>query len=163
MAFTIQSTTFAANGPIPTICTCEGADQSPELHWSGAPEGTKSFALIVDDPDAPDPAAPKMVYVHWVLFNLPPETTGLAAGVTALPAGTRNGLNDWGREGYGGPCPPIGTHRYYHKLYALDVVLDLAGTPTKPDVLRAMDGHILAEATLMGTYIKQGKTCACCG
>jgi Raf kinase inhibitor-like YbhB/YbcL family protein len=112
----------------------------------------------VDDPDAPDPAAPKMTYVHWVLYNLPPDGRGLPEGVTAdaLPSGTREGLNDWKRTGYGGPCPPIGRHRYFHKLYALDSLLPDLGTPTKAALEAAMEGHIIQQAELMGTYIKRG-------
>ena len=120
------------------------------------PAGTQSLVLIVDDPDAPDPAKPQRVWVHWVLYNLPPDATGLPEGIAedALPAGTEGGLNDWGRTGYGGPCPPIGRHRYFHKLYALDVRLNELTTPRKAQVEAAMQGHVLAEATLMGTYIK---------
>jgi Raf kinase inhibitor-like YbhB/YbcL family protein len=160
MTLTLTSRTFAPDGEIPTRCTCEGKDLAPELTWSGLPAGTKSLALIVDDPDAPDPAAPKRTYVHWVLYNIPADATGLAEGTTpaALPAGTREGLNDWKRTGYGGPCPPIGRHRYFHKLYALDKVLPDLGAATKPVLETAMAGHILAQAALMGTYIKKGTT-----
>jgi Raf kinase inhibitor-like YbhB/YbcL family protein len=121
-----------------------------------APAGPKSFALIVDDPDAPDPAAPKQVYVHWVLYNIPATTKDLAEGVNAarLPPGTRQGKNDWGRVGYGGPCPPIGRHRYFHKLYALDVVLPDLGDVTKAALERAMAGHVVGQAELVGTYQK---------
>jgi len=112
--------------------------------------------LIVDDPDAPDPAAPKMTWVHWVLFDLPADTAGLPEGVTALPAGTREGLNDWKRTGYGGPCPPIGRHRYFFKLYALDTKLSHLEQPTKAKLLQAMEGHILADAQIIGTYQKAG-------
>jgi Raf kinase inhibitor-like YbhB/YbcL family protein len=157
MTFALESSAFSENGPIPAVCTCDGHDTSPALSWSGVPDGTKSLALIVDDPDAPDPAAPKMTYVHWVLFNIPPGIKGLPAAAAALPPGTREGLNDWGRTGYGGPCPPIGTHRYFHKLYALDAALDLSGTPTKSQLLEAMEGHILGQATLMGTYARGKK------
>jgi hypothetical protein len=124
------------------------------LEWSKLPEETKSIALIVDDPDAPDPAAPRMIWVHWVLYNIPPSTTGLPEGVKPqdLPGETEEGLNDWKRTGYGGPCPPIGRHRYFHKLYALDVVLPDLSKPTKKDLEKAMVGHILAEADLVGTY-----------
>jgi hypothetical protein len=113
----------------------------------------------VDDPDAPDPAAPKMTYVHWVLYNIPPDCAGLPEGVTSaeLPAGTGEGLNDWKRTGYGGPCPPIGRHRYFHKLYALDIVLPDLGRTTKPALLTAMAGHEIARAELVGTYVKRGK------
>ncbi|HXV39920.1 MAG TPA: YbhB/YbcL family Raf kinase inhibitor-like protein [Steroidobacteraceae bacterium] len=156
MALAITSSAFAHEGPIPKPYTCQGKDISPALAWSGAPAGTKSFALIVDDPDAPDPKAPKMTWVHWVLYNIPADARGLAEAVApkALPAGTREGKNDWKRTGYGGPCPPIGRHRYYHKLYALDVVLPDLKQPTKAQLEQAMKGHVLAEAVLMGTYLK---------
>ena len=152
----ITSTAFANNGAIPAKYTCEGADVSPALAWAGAPAGTKAFALIVDDPDAPDPAAPKMTYVHWVLYDLPAAGTGLpeAAAAKDLPRGTLEGTNDWKRTGWGGPCPPIGRHRYFFKLYALDSVLPDLGRPTKPKLEAAMKGHVLAEAQLMGTYQK---------
>jgi Raf kinase inhibitor-like YbhB/YbcL family protein len=112
--------------------------------------------LIVDDPDAPDPQAPKMTWVHWVLYNIPPAASGLAEGITAaaLPPGTEPGLNDWRRTGYGGPCPPIGRHRYFHKLYALDTRLTGLNQPTKAQVEAAMQGHLLAQAVLIGTYQK---------
>jgi len=154
----ISSPAFAPGAEIPTRFTCEGDDISPPLRFSGVPAGTRSMALIVDDPDAPDPAAPKMVYVHWVLYDLPPGTTELPEGVArdALPAGTRDGLNDWHRTGYGGPCPPIGRHRYFHKLYALDFALGNRGPLTKAELLAAIDGHVLAQAELMGTYRKIG-------
>jgi Raf kinase inhibitor-like YbhB/YbcL family protein len=157
MDFTLTSPSFAPGGEIPPHHTCEGPDLSPTLIWSGAPAGTKSFALIVDDPDAPDPAAPRMTWVHWVLYDLPPGASELPEGVTtaALPAGTREGVNDWQRTGYGGPCPPIGRHRYIHKLYALDAALGDLGRPTKADLERAMAGHVLARAELVGTYQKQ--------
>ena len=155
MALTIKSSAFAPNGAIPIKYTCEAEDVSPALEWSGVPAGAKSLALIVDDPDAPDPAAPKMVYVHWVLYDIPPSATGLAEGMTSgrLPKGAREAKNDWGRAGYGGPCPPIGRHRYFFKLYALDTTLgDLGGNAKKPDVEKAMQGHILAHAEVVGTY-----------
>ena len=155
MSLTLTSPAFQQGGGIPSEHTCEGADSSPPLAWSGLPEGTRSLALIIDDPAAPDPAAPKRVWVHWVLYNLPPTSTGLASGVTALPAGTRVGLNDSQEPNYGGPCPPIGRHRYFHKLYALDVVLPDLGQPTKRELEAAMDGHVLAQAELMGTYEKK--------
>ena len=152
----ITSPAFANNGSIPTKHTCEGPDVSPALAWSGAPAGTKSFALVVDDPDAPDPAAPKMTWVHWVLYDIPAAVPGLAEAVApaALPKGTLEGVNDWKRTGYGGPCPPIGRHRYFFKLYALDAVLPDLGKPTKAKLEGAMKGHVLAEAQLMGTYQK---------
>jgi Raf kinase inhibitor-like YbhB/YbcL family protein len=157
MTMTIGSPAFPHQGEIPGLFTCQGDDRSPPLVWSGAPAGTKSFVLIVDDPDAPDPAAPKMTYAHWVLYNLPAESTSLAEGVreTALPPGTHGGLNDWQRTGYGGPCPPIGRHRYFFKLYALDTGLPDLDRPAKPALLKAMEGHVLAEAQLMGTYQKR--------
>jgi Raf kinase inhibitor-like YbhB/YbcL family protein len=157
MSFMLSSSDFVHDGAIPKRFTCQGADVSPELQWSGAPEQTRSFALIVDDPDAPDPAAPKMVYVHWVLYNLPPslKVLGQAIEEDALPQGTLQGLNDWKRTGYGGPCPPIGRHRYFFKLYALDAVLPDLGRPTKAQLEQAMAGHVLAEAVLMGTYEKE--------
>jgi Raf kinase inhibitor-like YbhB/YbcL family protein len=152
----ITSTAFANQGSIPAKHTCEGPDASPALAWVGAPPGTKWLALIVDDPDAPDPAAPKMTWVHWVLYDLPASATRLPEAVTAkeLPKGTLEGTNDWKRTGYGGPCPPIGRHRYFFKLYALDAVLPDLGGPTKAKLEAAMKGHVLAEAQLMGTYQK---------
>jgi hypothetical protein len=158
MTLTITSPAFDGGQAIPTVYTCEGEDISPELNWSSLPEGTQSLALIVDDPDAPDPAAPKMVFVHWVLYNIPPDASGLPkdVGSDGLPTGTLEGLNNWDRTGYGGPCPPIGEHRYYFKLYALDTKLDPLEQPTKDELLKAMEGHVLAEAELMGTYEKQG-------
>jgi len=142
---------------VPAQYTCEGADASPPLAWSGLPTGTKSLALIIDDPDAPDPAAPKMTWVHWVLYNIPPAASDLPEAVKTvqLPAGTKEGTNDWKRTGYGGPCPPIGRHRYFHKLYALDVVLPDLKHPTKIQLEKAMAGHILGQAELMGTYQKR--------
>jgi Raf kinase inhibitor-like YbhB/YbcL family protein len=157
MSFMLSSSDFVHDGAIPKRFTCQGADVSPELQWSGAPEQTRSFALIVDDPDAPDPAAPKMVYVHWVLYNLPAslKVLGQAIEEEALPPGTLQGLNDWKRIGYGGPCPPIGRHRYFFKLYALDTVLPDVGRPTKAQLEQVMSGHVLAQAVLMGTYEKE--------
>ncbi len=160
MALSLSSSAFAPNGAIPSRYTCDGDDISPDLAWSGTPPGTQSFALIVDDPDAPDPAAPKRTYVHWVLYDIPAATSSLREGMTSahLPAGTREGRNDWHRTGYGGPCPPIGRHRYFFKLYALDARLgDLGGAP-KPDLLRAMEGHVLESAELVGTYAHKERT-----
>ena len=150
----LRSSAFVHQGEIPRQYTCDGEDSSPPLAWSGVPAGTKSLALIVDDPDAPDPKAPKLVYVHWVLYNIPPDASGLAEAIQRgnLPAGTLEGVNDWGRTGYGGPCPPIGRHRYFHKLYALDKVLRDLGRPTKSQLLAVLADHILAEAQLIGTY-----------
>ena len=155
MALVIKSTAFGANGGIPIKHTCEDVDLSPALEWSGVPPRAKSLALIVDDPDAPDPLAPKMVYVHWVLYDLPPSTTGLPEGATAatLPKGTREGKNDWGKSGYMGPCPPIGRHRYFFKLYALDTLLDrVSAGATKAELEAAMKGHIIEQAEVVGTY-----------
>jgi Raf kinase inhibitor-like YbhB/YbcL family protein len=149
----ITSTAFAPNGEIPREHTCEGDDRSPPLGFSSVPPGTQSLALIVDDPDAPDPRAPKRTWVHWVVYNLPPTTSGLPAGA-AMPPGAHVGKNDWGRDAYGGPCPPIGRHRYFHKLYALDRILPDLGAPTKAELERAMEGHILEQAELVGTYEK---------
>lgn len=156
MALILTSPAFGNNEPIPAQYTCEGRDLSPPLEWSGAPAGTRSFALILDDPDAPDPRAPKVTWVHWVVLNIPPDTHRLAAGAATrgMPAGASQGLNDWKRAGYGGPCPPIGRHRYVHKLYALDNVLSDLDQPTKSELLGAMKGHVLAEAQLVGTYEK---------
>lgn len=156
MAFSITSTAFSDGESMAARYTCEGQDISPPLQWDGIPEGTRSLALIVDDPDAPDPNAPRMTYVHWVLYNLPADVGGLPEGTTAgdLPDGTLQGMNDWRRTGYGGPCPPIGRHRYFHKLYALDVVLDDLGEPTKDELLAAMEGHVLAQTQIVGTYQK---------
>jgi Raf kinase inhibitor-like YbhB/YbcL family protein len=155
MAMEIRSTAFADGGAIPVRHTCQGENISPPLSWAGIPAGTKSLVLIVDDPDAPDPRAPKMTWVHWVLFNLPAAGAGLPEAVNELPPGTGEGLNDWQKTGYGGPCPPIGRHRYFHKLYALDIVLDELKRPTKAQLEAAMVGHILGQAQLLGTYQKK--------
>jgi hypothetical protein len=156
MTLSLRSSAFDDGGEIPREHTCEGNDTSPPLGWSGVPWDARSLVLIVDDPDAPDPAAPKMTWVHWVLFNIPPDATGLAAAMTTgqLPDGTGEGLNDWQRTGYGGPCPPIGRHRYVHKLYALDTVLPAMREPTKAEVEQAMEGHVVASAQLIGTFQK---------
>ena len=150
----LSSPAFAPLGAIPKRCTCDGEDRSPPLAWTGVPAGTKSLALVVDDPDAPDPAAPKVVWVHWVLYDLPPGTTSLAPGTTAktLPPGAREGLNDWKQPGWRGPCPPVGRHRYFHRLYALDLVLPDLHHPDRAALERAMAGHVLATAELVGTY-----------
>ena len=151
MALTLTSGAFRPNQPIPAHYTCDGEDASPPLTWAGVPAGTRSLALIIDDPDAPDPKHPRQVWVHWVLYNLPPDATGLAEAA-ALPSGAKVGRNDWQRADYGGPCPPIGRHRYFHKLYALDTVLPDLKHPTKPQLEQAMKGHVLAQAELVGTY-----------
>jgi Raf kinase inhibitor-like YbhB/YbcL family protein len=155
MTLRLSSPAFLDGTPIPAKYTCEGDDISPALAWSGIPKGTKSLVLIVDDPDAPDPKAPKMVWVHWVVYNLPADAAGLAEGVKVFPQGAKAGLNDWKRAIYGGPCPPIGRHRYFHKLYALDIVLPDLGQATKSKVEGAMRDHIRAEARLVGTYQKR--------
>jgi Raf kinase inhibitor-like YbhB/YbcL family protein len=156
VALTITSTAFPPGGSIPSKYTCADRDLSPPLAWSGAPPGTKSFALIVDDPDAPDPAKPQRVYVHWVIYNLPAAIVALAenASKKGLPKGVLQGKNDWGKAEYGGPCPPIGRHRYFFKLYALDTELTGLSSPTKGDLERVMKGHVLASAELIGTYQK---------
>src|SRR5258706_670084 len=151
----LNSTAFAPGSEMPRQYTCEGDDLAPPLHWSGVPDRARSLALIVDDPDAPDPAAPKMTWVHWVLFDMPPGATAMPEGGRPLPDGTREGSNDWHGTGYGGPCPPVGRHRYFFKLYALDTLLPDLRTPSKADLERAMQGHVLAQAQLVGTYQKQ--------
>jgi Raf kinase inhibitor-like YbhB/YbcL family protein len=148
MALEIRSVAFEHEGEIPAKYSCDGEDISPELGWSGAPEGTQSWAIIMDDPDAP-----VGIWVHWVLYNLPAEATGLAEGSEGSGSG---GSNSWNRMGYGGPCPPSGTHRYFFKLYALDSELELSEGVSKEELLAAMEGHILAEAELMGTYARGG-------
>ena len=154
MSLTLSSAAFAHQGLIPLRHTCDGQDLSPPLAWTGVPANAQSLVLIVDDPDAPDPAAPAMTWVHWVLYNLPPQTHQLleGAGLHNVPAGTLEGTNDWRRTGYGGPCPPIGQHRYFHKLFALDVRLPDLKQPGKAELERAMRGHVLAQAELVGRY-----------
>jgi len=151
------SSAFLPFADIPKLYTCEGADQSPPLSWSAVPAEAKSLVLIIDDPDAPDPGNPKMTWVHWVLYNIPPNTIGLPSGrpgAVDLPPGTLSGLNDAKQTGYHGPCPPIGQHRYFHKLYALDTILPNLHLPTKATLEKAMQGHILAQCELVGTYKK---------
>jgi Raf kinase inhibitor-like YbhB/YbcL family protein len=150
----IESPAFADSTPIPSKYTCEGDDVSPELRWSNPPQGTRSFALIVDDPDAPDPKRPQRTWVHWVLYDMPRDATGLPERAQPLPLGTRLGTNDWERTSYGGPCPPVGEHRYFFKLYALDSALGDLSEPTKAELEDAMTGRILAQVELMGTYEK---------
>lgn len=149
MTISLTSPAFAANGAIPTVHTCDGRDLSPALAWSGVPAQAKSLALVVDDPDAPSGT-----WVHWVLYDIPPSTTGLGegAGAGALPAGTRQGRSDFKRTAYGGPCPPSGSHRYFFKLYALDAALGGLHEPTAGDLEKAMQGHVLARGELVGTY-----------
>ena len=155
MTLSLHSSAFEHNREIPAEYTCQGKNISPPLAWTGVPEGTRSFVLMIDDPDAPDPDAPKMTWVHWLVYNLPPHVQELPLGVTDqdLPVGTQFGVNDFKRTRYGGPCPPIGRHRYFHRLYALDTFLDLK-KPTQSQLECAMSGHILAQAELMGTYQK---------
>lgn len=154
MSMTLSSSAFNDHDVIPARYTCDGNDISPPLAWRGVPAGARSLALIVDDPDAPDPAAPQRTWVHWVLYNIPPSTEELREAITVaqLPPGTREGINDWQRTGYGGPCPPIGRHRYYFKLYALDTELPALEKPAKAALEQAMQGHVLGQTELMGTF-----------
>lgn len=154
-ALTLTSSAFEDGGKLPAKYTCEGEGVSPPLAWSELPEGTRSLALVLDDPDAPDPKAPKMVWVHWVVYNLPPTTRALSenAAKTGLPAAAAQGVNDYKQRAYGPPCPPVGRHRYVHKLYALDITLP-AQSFTKAELEAAIQGHVLAKAELVGTYQK---------
>jgi Raf kinase inhibitor-like YbhB/YbcL family protein len=152
-AMKITSPAFQNEGMIPSKYTCDGQDVSPALEWTGVPENTTGLVLIADDPDAP-----MGTWVHWVLFNIPPTVTGLPEGAgaeTIFSDGTQSGTSSFKRLGYGGPCPPSGTHRYYFKVYALDAKLDLASGASKQDVVRAMKGHVLAQGELMGRYKRQ--------
>lgn len=152
----ITSPAFSRQGNLPVRYTCEGDDLSPPLNWSGLPAGTKSLVLMVEDPDAPDPKAPKMVWDHWLVYNIPVSISGFEEGITrdTLPDGALTGRNSWKRTGYGGPCPPIGRHRYFHRLYALDTILPNLGQPDKQALKAAMGGHILGATELVGTYKK---------
>lgn len=154
MPMNLESSAFSNQREIPALYTCDGKDISPELKWSGVPKNAKSLVLIVDDPDAPDPSAPKITWVHWVLYNIPPTVSAIRENIDPkeLPEGILQGKNDWKRTGYGGPCPPIGQHRYFHKLYALDIVLPDMNKPDKARIEKAMEGHILESAELIGTY-----------
>ena len=154
MTLTLESPDFNRQSEIPERFTCDGSDISPALQWSGIPQQARSLVLIVDDPDAPDPAAPKMTWVHWLLYNIPMTAHGLPENVASgdLPAGTLEGKNDWKRTGYGGPCPPIGRHRYFFKLYALDEQLPDLHKPDKARLVKAMAGHIIEQTELIGTY-----------
>lgn len=148
----LQSSAFEEGGAIPPRFTCDGADVSPPLSWSGTPDDTVSLVLICDDPDAP-----MGTWVHWVLYDLPPEVLSLPEAVDTADepaAGGLQGVTDFRRTGYGGPCPPGGTHRYFFTLYALDTLLGLSAGLKKTQVLKAMEGHVLAEARLMGTYAR---------
>jgi Raf kinase inhibitor-like YbhB/YbcL family protein len=160
MTLELSSPAFAHDEPIPERYTCDGANLSPPLTWSGVPDDTLSLALIVDDPDAPDPKAPTRTYVHWLLYDIAPSTPGLEEGQTTPPTGAREGLNDWKKRGYGGPCPPVGRHRYVFKLYALDAMLGDLGAPTKGQLEQAMRDHVIARAELVGTYerVTAGRT-----
>jgi Raf kinase inhibitor-like YbhB/YbcL family protein len=159
MTLKVTSSAFQQGGSIPSQYTCEGKDISPPIAWSGAPSGGKTIAMIVDDPDAPDPAKPQRVYVHWVVYNIPVATGSLPenASKKGMPKGAVQGKNDWGRPEFGGPCPPIGRHRYFFKLYALDTELNGLSAPTKADLEQAMKGHVLDSGELMGTYQKAKK------
>ena len=158
MSLKLKSPAFETGGPIPPEYTSDGENVSPPLNWSDPPRGTRSFALIVDDPDARDPAKPERTWVHWVLYNLPPAQTRLPRHTTAqsLPRGAHEGINDWQKPGWRGPSPPRGRHRYFHKIYALDVELPELGHADKATVERAMEGHVLATAELVGTYEHRG-------
>jgi Raf kinase inhibitor-like YbhB/YbcL family protein len=149
----ISSPAFGSNGDIPKKYTCQGDDLSPTLNISGIPTGTKSLVLVVDDPDAPDPAAPKRDWIHWIVFDLPPTVTQLNEGITALPPPARGGLNDWDKPTYGGPCPPKGRHRYFFRIYALDRMVGL-NRPNLAELRAAVSGHVLGVASLIGTYAK---------
>ncbi len=153
MPFELTSAAFANGDPIPMKYTCDDQDVSPPLQWKDPPEGTQSFALINDDPDAP-----VGTWVHWVLYNLPASSRSLPEAVppdAALPGGSKHGQNSWRRSDYGGPCPPAGTHRYFYKLYALDTELELAAGASKEELLRVMEGHILASTETMGVYSRR--------
>ena len=151
MPFSLSSPAFANTGQIPVRHSCQGAEVAPPLAWTDPPPHTRAYALVVDDPDAPDPKRPTRVWVHWVLWDIPASATGLPEGAP-LPAETRVGRNDAQTMGYVGPCPPIGRHRYFFTLYALDAPLGPLEPPTKAQLLSAMRGHVLASAHLMGTY-----------
>ena len=146
MTLKLSSPAFQNNSEIPVDYTCDGDGKSPPLEWSDPPDGTKSFALIVDDPDAPDPKAPKRTYIHWVVYDIPASATSVDGDAK------RDGVNDAQRPGYTPPCPPRGRHRYFFKLYALDAMLGEIGSPTKSALERAMHGHVLEHAELIGTY-----------
>ena len=150
MTMSVTSSAFKEGQMIPAKYTCDGQNISPPLKWESAPQGTKSFALISDDPDAP-----VGTWVHWVMWNIPADANELAENirpVKELPNGSKQGISSFRQYGYGGPCPPSGTHRYYFKIYALDTMLELSGNTTKQNLLEAMKGHILAEGSLMGKY-----------
>jgi Raf kinase inhibitor-like YbhB/YbcL family protein len=154
----ISSPSFGHGGSIPRNHTADGADLAPPLAIEGVPPGTKSLALIVEDPDAPDPAAPQRIFVHWIVYDMQPSTRSLPLGADrdGLPAGSRQGRNDFGVTGYGGPAPPVGRHRYLFRLFALDTRFgERLGHPRRADVMTAMDGHVIEEAEVMGTYERE--------
>lgn len=157
MNMSFKSPAFTQKGEIPSRYTCDGLNISPSLIWAGMPLATKSMCLIVDDPDAPDPAAPQQTWVHWLLYNIPAKAHGLTEGCTkkSLPPGTLEGINDWHRTGYGGPCPPVGRHRYYFKLYALDRMLPDLSNPNKAVLEKAIQAHVLEQCILVGFYQRQ--------
>ncbi len=159
MSLQLISPSFGHGEEIPARHTCDGLNVSPALSWTGVPQACKSLVLVVDDPDAPDPAAPKMTWVHWLLYNISAKVSGLSEGIEkrGLPGGTLPGLNDWHSSGYGGPCPPAGRHRYFFKLYALDTVLTDMHMPTKSHLEKAMHGHALDQSSLIGMYQRHGK------
>jgi hypothetical protein len=151
MALSLTSPAFPDGGEIPARFTCDGADVSPPLQWSGLPAGARSLVLLVRDPDCPDPAAPQSTWVHWVLYDLPAHAGGVDEGAPP-PQGARRGRNDWERTGYGGPCPPIGRHRYRFEMFALDTILGDRDEPVSGALLEAMEGHVLEQALLVATY-----------
>lgn len=146
----VTSPAFQPGQPIPAVYTCQGEERSPALEWTAPPQGTQSLALVMEDPDAPGET-----WVHWIVYNLPPDTRGLAEGASqsGLPAGALRGVNSWGSENYGGPCPPSGTHRYFFTLYALDTKLDNSSAD-KSALLKAVKGRVLAQGELIGTFTK---------
>jgi len=154
MPLTLRSPVFSNGGAIPAKYTCDGQDTAPPLEWSGVPAKAESLALIVDDPDAPDPAAPKMRFVHWVLYNIPADVRALPEGASpdGLPEGACEGKNDFKKSGYGGPCPPIGRHRYVFTLYALDKSFNNAGPVSKSELEAAMKTHVIEKTETIGTY-----------
>jgi len=153
--FRLQVSAFNNQGDIPAKFTCEGANISPAISWSGVPEGTKSIALIVDDPDAPDPQKPEKVFTHWVLYNIPPTATKLGEAEHHFPKGTQHGSNDYSKADYAGPCPPIGKHRYFFKLFALDTNFHFMVRPSRADLEKEMANHILAQSEVIGLYAKK--------
>ena len=152
MAFSVSSPKFQNHAEIPIEYTREGKNQSPPLDWSDAPPETKSFALVCEDPDAPDPAHPQKTFVHWVVYNIPSNLTSLPENIRKFPTGVHMGTNDWGQTGYGGPAPPIGRHRYFFRLYALDTMLPDQSGLTRTKLDRRMNGHIIGTAEVVGTY-----------